>query len=281
MRLGIAAARGDLRGQAIRRGAQVPRRQRGRLQRQHRHDVELAVRRLLYAVDLDHADVPAEHRRGHHAIQRVQIGGQQHRRGQRAGDAGSPGAPPHPRDRDRTSSAMAFADVRTSETGWLNQRAVVCRINSEPASRTSTEGTMVSPSSAPTSFRRKRENGRPRRRSTKSLMTLRASTKPSASEHRDVGDRQRVENDLAEEVGIEAARAIGQTDDDGEADEQQHDAREDQAWIVAERPALPLRPAPAACAAAASDGRTPRADGVHLSLTRAPASPFAARRSRA
>jgi hypothetical protein len=58
---------------------------------------------------------------------------------------------------------------------------VVCRINSLPASSTSTDGTIVSPSSAATSFRRKRENGSPRRRSTTSLMTLRARTNTSAS----------------------------------------------------------------------------------------------------
>ena len=76
---------------------------------------------------------------------------------------------------------MAFADERTVDTGWLNQREVVCRISSLPASRTRTEGTIVSPSSAATSFSRKRENGSPRRRSTTSLIKLRASTNPSAS----------------------------------------------------------------------------------------------------
>ena len=76
---------------------------------------------------------------------------------------------------------MALAEVSTAETGWLNQRVVVWRISSLPASSTRTDGTIVRPRSAATSFRRKRENGSPRRRSTNSLMTFRASTNNSAS----------------------------------------------------------------------------------------------------
>src|SRR3954454_9707804 len=63
----------------------------------------------------------------------------------------------------------------------LNQRSVVLRISSLPTPRTSTEGTMVRPSSAATSLRRNRENGSPRRRSTTSFTRLRASTNASAS----------------------------------------------------------------------------------------------------
>src|SRR5690349_1327824 len=63
----------------------------------------------------------------------------------------------------------------------LNQRSVVFRISSLPTRSTSTDGTIVRPSSAPTSFRRNRENGSPRRRSTASFTRLRASTNASAS----------------------------------------------------------------------------------------------------
>ena len=65
-------------------------------------------------------------------------------------------------------------------TGSANQRAVLLRINWPPTRSTSTDGTIVRPSSASTSFARNRENGSPRRRSTTSLMMLRASTNTSA-----------------------------------------------------------------------------------------------------
>ena len=65
-------------------------------------------------------------------------------------------------------------------TGSANQRAVLLRIICPPTINTSTDGTMVNPSSASTSFARNCENGSPRRRSTMSLTTLRASTNTSA-----------------------------------------------------------------------------------------------------
>src|SRR5688572_1023841 len=71
---------------------------------------------------------------------------------------------------------MRSAEVNTSSTGALNQRSTLLRMSSLPTSRTSTAGINVMPRRTATSFPRKRANGRARRRSTISLMTLRAST---------------------------------------------------------------------------------------------------------
>src|SRR4051794_36983569 len=53
-------------------------------------------------------------------------------------------------------------------------------MSSPPTSSTSTEGTMVRPKKAITSFARNLENGRPRRRSTNSFTTFRARKRMSA-----------------------------------------------------------------------------------------------------
>jgi hypothetical protein len=74
-----------------------------------------------------------------------------------------------------------LADDNTSSIGALNQRSVLLRISSLPTSSTRMDGISVIPSSTATSLARKRANGRARRRSTMSLMTLRARTKTSAT----------------------------------------------------------------------------------------------------
>ena len=74
-----------------------------------------------------------------------------------------------------------MADDSTSSIGGLNHRLALLRMSSLPTMSTSTDGMIVIPSSAATSFERNRANGRARRRSTRSLMTLRASTKASAT----------------------------------------------------------------------------------------------------
>jgi hypothetical protein len=76
---------------------------------------------------------------------------------------------------------MALAEVSISSIGALNHRSTLLRISSLPTSSTSTAGMSVIPSSTVTSLARKRANGSARRRSTTSLMMLRASTKTSAT----------------------------------------------------------------------------------------------------
>ena len=68
------------------------------------------------------------------------------------------------------------------------------------------------------------------------LMTLRASTNASATQHRDVGDRERDQHDFGQEVRRQRRGAIGEPDDAAEHGEQDDDAREDQRRVVAERP---------------------------------------------
>src|SRR5436190_10604815 len=75
---------------------------------------------------------------------------------------------------------MRFADASTSSIGALNQRSMLVVISSLPTTSSSTEGTNVMPISSSTSFARKRANGSAFRRSTNSLMMLRASTNSSA-----------------------------------------------------------------------------------------------------
>src|SRR5204863_8940519 len=53
-----------------------------------------------------------------------------------------------------------------------------------------------------------------------------------------VDDRQRIEDDLAEEIRIELGGAIRETDDRGEAAEEQDDPGEDEPRVVAERAPL-------------------------------------------
>jgi hypothetical protein len=74
-----------------------------------------------------------------------------------------------------------LADDSTSLRSALNQRSTLLRISSLPIISTSTVGISVIPSSTVTSLNRKRANGSARRRSTTSLMMLRASTNVSAT----------------------------------------------------------------------------------------------------
>ena len=55
-------------------------------------------------------------------------------------------------------------------------------------------------------------------------------------EHRQIRDRQRVEQDLGEEVRVEIGRAVGERDHRHQRREQDDDAEEDQPRVVAERP---------------------------------------------
>ena len=72
-------------------------------------------------------------------------------------------------------------------------------------------------------------------------MTLRASTNDQREQHHHVGRRERVEDDLGQEVGREAGRAIGEDEDAGQHRDEHGDARENQPRVVAERPAQPAR----------------------------------------
>ncbi len=76
---------------------------------------------------------------------------------------------------------MLLAPARISSIGALNQRSTAVSTTRLPTISTSTAGITVMPSSASTSLARKRPNGRPRRLSIIDLMTLRASTKASAT----------------------------------------------------------------------------------------------------
>src|SRR5688500_3386148 len=76
---------------------------------------------------------------------------------------------------------MSRADDSMLSIGALNHRSMLLRINSLPTASTSSAGTSVMASSTVTSFARKRANGSARRRSTISLMMLRASTNASAT----------------------------------------------------------------------------------------------------
>ena len=56
-------------------------------------------------------------------------------------------------------------------------------------------------------------------------------------QHRQIGDRQRVEQDLGQEVRVEIGRPVGERDHGHQRREQDDDAEQDQARVVAERPA--------------------------------------------
>ena len=62
--------------------------------------------------------------------------------------------------------------------------------------------------------------------------------------HRQVGGRQRVEHDLAEEIGVELGRLIREDDHRGQRAEQEDDAEENQPRVVAKRTPLGREAAP-------------------------------------
>src|SRR6185436_7253631 len=76
---------------------------------------------------------------------------------------------------------MRLAPARISSIGVLNHRSTAVYTTRLPTISTSTAGMTVMPSSDSTSLARKRPNGRPLRPSMIDLMTLRASTKASAT----------------------------------------------------------------------------------------------------
>ena len=67
-------------------------------------------------------------------------------------------------------------------------------------------------------------------------------------QHREIGGRQRVENDLGEEVRVQLGGAIGQRDHRHEGDEQRRHAEQDEPRVIAKWPAclrrLPFGHAP-------------------------------------
>ena len=64
-------------------------------------------------------------------------------------------------------------------------------------------------------------------------------------EHREVGNRQRVKQDLGEEVRVEVGRTVGERDHRHQRREQDDDPEEDEPRVVAERPPGGRRPAAA------------------------------------
>ena len=112
---------------------------------------------------------------------------------------------PRPGARRSSRPRSRWPTRRTSSTGSANQRAVLLRISCPPTSSTSTEGTIVSPSSASTSLARNRENGSPRRRSTTQLDDVARQHEHQRDQHHQDAGRERVEHDLGEEVGVHLA----------------------------------------------------------------------------
>ena len=60
-------------------------------------------------------------------------------------------------------------------------------------------------------------------------------------EHRQVGGRERVEDDLGQEVRVELGRAVGEPDHRHERRDEDEDAEENEPWVVAKRTAFGTR----------------------------------------
>ena len=204
----------------------------------------LAVR--LHPVDLDHADAAVGDRRGDRALQRREIAGRR-----------SPGPAASRRCRVAwlgngcLAIAIVGAGDRVRRGQHLRDR------NAEPAL-----GRLANQLAADQQHQDRRHDrqAEQRRHQLQPEARERQAAPPldnqlddvarqherEREQHRRVGDGERVEDDLAEEVGIELGGAIGQRDHRDQADQQQDDSGEDQPRVVAERtPFTRRRQAPA------------------------------------
>ena len=105
---------------------------------------------------------------------------------------------------------MLLAEASTSPIGASNHRATLLRISSLPTSDTSSAGTSVIASSTATILARKRANGSAPTPFDEQLDDVAGQDEHQRHDDREVGDHQRVENELGEEVGGQRGRAVGQ-----------------------------------------------------------------------
>ena len=96
---------------------------------------------------------------------------------------------------------------------------MLVRISSLPTISTRTAGTSVMPSSSATSLARKRANGSAAPPLDDQLDDVARQHEDQRRQHRQVGGRQRVEDELAEEVGREPRRAVGDREHRDEHDD--------------------------------------------------------------
>ena len=123
---------------------------------------------------------------------------------------------------------MRFADDSTSSIGALNQRSALLRISSLPTSSTRIDGISVMPEQHGHELgaeARERQRAPPL---DDQLDDVARQHEHQRDQHRQVGDRQRVEHDLGEEVGREAGGAAGERDERDERADQQGDAGQQQ-----------------------------------------------------
>jgi hypothetical protein len=129
--------------------------------------------------------------------------------------------------------------VRTSDTGWPNQLAA-----GQQHQHRRDDGQAEQRGDQLQAEARERQAAAPLH---DQLDDVAREHEAEREQHRHVGDRERVQQHLAHEVGIEARRAGRELDDRDQAEQQQDDAGENQARVVAKRAALrhdrPRRPA--------------------------------------
>jgi len=189
----------------------------------------------LQPVHFDHADAPVHHRRRHRRLQGVHVAVRERARGHASRE------PRRLRRHHRLAVAIERArdGIRRREHfGDGLAEPARRRLPDQLASRQEHEhrrhdrqseqrGDQLEPES------RERQPAPPL---DEQLDDVARQHEAERHQHRDVGDRERIEHDFAQDVRIQMGRAVGQADDRDEAAEEQDDASEDQARIVAERP---------------------------------------------
>ncbi len=129
----------------------------------------------------------------------------------------------------------------TSSIGWLNHFSVLLRISSLPTMSTRTRRHDRQPEEGQHQLGAEARERQAAATLDHQLDDVARQDEHQRDEHRQVGRRERVEDDLGQEVGVELGRAVGEADHRDERGEEQQDAEEDQARIVAERTALGAR----------------------------------------
>ena len=145
-----------------------------------------------------------------------------------------------------------MAAARTSSIGWLNHFSVLLRMSSLPTMSTSTRRHDRQAQEGQHQLGPEPRERQPAPALDHELHDVAREHEDQRHEHRQVGRRERVEHDLGQEVRVELGRAVGQTTIATRRDEDDN-AEEDQARVVAERTPRGARDGPGA-----ASGESPR-----------------------
>ena len=229
----IRAAAGDPRRQPIGRCAHVAARQRRRLDRDERG----RRRALLDSIDLDQADTPLGHFGRKGAPHGIDVGRLD---GQRRHD---PGDALRVVGDDRLAvPVVVHGDlVRGSED--VVDRLAEPAFGAAPNQLAADDQHQDRRNDRQAEHREHQLRAEARERQAaapldQELHDVARQHEHQRQHHRQVGGRQGVEHHLAEEIGAELRRLIGEDDHRGQRAEQENDAEEDQPRVVAERTAL-------------------------------------------